>query len=762
MRDGLPFSKPRVRLHGVVGEAQAYLGEAYNLLFKVRQFCEASGTRVFSMSRAMPDGAVVTAAIVGGEEIVSCSPPLIERRDALPRRKRPIVEKIASFYAVPSSLEHAGGYIPQHPDHPDVAYPGPSSVWAEYDKSETPPDAAPKAPESERDELTPSLTVEQHPGALTWFNPELFEGNLPIVVSWRGAPGRYGRACHPPELRLFSGSEITSTTHLENVEGATVFVGKQFAASSVPRENRVWVNGRPYQINVPVWSAALKQEPLPSGELGMFLYVMSKHRLYRGLIPKTKKGPNDLPLVLNLDLLGQFQLGDAQQGDVPGLFELWQAPFFNASCTAVALLYDTYNSSREIHRTVLAEGVLDGFSAAQVMSGEYSNFYGDSNAVSTETLSDEQYSLSRTDTFGEWRERHQGPLAADYIGDQLVFLKHDSVWTTGALTQVSSVLKTHEQPGVAEHLSFNRTTTKEPSTVRIKIVHSVLGQMVEFVRAVNTPTDTIAYDGSQVGVLTFSNIYSGRLPYAGSGAPGGYVGHDPASSYRGVVIGGDLRHDSFVCGALFLRDASYIEADGAWTATFFGVGYNTYLLSSEGVGRRDIASHTDFRIEAEYAVVVKAAEVFRTSGYCFVYKDTRTISAAPGAQTTGYANTSSTAYEVASPQFNYASAPAYFDNPPQEDPWAVKMLAESVNDRPALSASFAFSPDGKHGYIGWQCHDIRDENDALLGRPSYEAFVIEDEVFPITAETYAPGGASTLAAPVFFGHVVSREEVEEG
>ena len=78
MHKGLPFSKPKVRLVGNPGEAQGYLGAAYSLLFQVRAFCEASGATVFAMSRPMEDGARVTAAVVGDEHIVSCTPPQAE------------------------------------------------------------------------------------------------------------------------------------------------------------------------------------------------------------------------------------------------------------------------------------------------------------------------------------------------------------------------------------------------------------------------------------------------------------------------------------------------------------------------------------------------------------------------------------------------------------------------------------------------------------------------------------------------------------
>jgi len=75
MRNGLPFSKPKVRLYGEPGDAQQYLGAAYNLLFKVRQFCEASGAPVFAMQRTLENGAVVQAAVFGQEESVAAYPP---------------------------------------------------------------------------------------------------------------------------------------------------------------------------------------------------------------------------------------------------------------------------------------------------------------------------------------------------------------------------------------------------------------------------------------------------------------------------------------------------------------------------------------------------------------------------------------------------------------------------------------------------------------------------------------------------------------
>lgn len=100
MRNRLPFSKPKVVLMGDPGEAQAYLGEAYALLFKVRQICQESGAPVFGMSRAMPDGAVISASINGGLESVSCSPPEVRRG-----REEPIEERREHEYLYVTSQE---------------------------------------------------------------------------------------------------------------------------------------------------------------------------------------------------------------------------------------------------------------------------------------------------------------------------------------------------------------------------------------------------------------------------------------------------------------------------------------------------------------------------------------------------------------------------------------------------------------------------------------------------------------------------------
>lgn len=71
MRNGLPFSKPRVRLYGDRVQAQARIGDANLLMHQVRQFCDAAKVPVYSLRKELPDGSVVEASVFGAIEIVT-------------------------------------------------------------------------------------------------------------------------------------------------------------------------------------------------------------------------------------------------------------------------------------------------------------------------------------------------------------------------------------------------------------------------------------------------------------------------------------------------------------------------------------------------------------------------------------------------------------------------------------------------------------------------------------------------------------------
>ena len=111
MRNGAPFSKPKVRLYGETGEAQAYLGAAYNLLYKVRQYVEKTGAPVFAMSRALENGAHVSAMVYGNEEIVTAAPPTYVREvREEPAQIEPIVWLPEGFHLKVFTLENQEGW----------------------------------------------------------------------------------------------------------------------------------------------------------------------------------------------------------------------------------------------------------------------------------------------------------------------------------------------------------------------------------------------------------------------------------------------------------------------------------------------------------------------------------------------------------------------------------------------------------------------------------------------------------------------------
>ena len=84
-----PFSKPRVRIQAAEGiDANQYLGAANTLLYKVRSVVRTAGVPVFALSQKFPNGLVLTAAVIGNEEIVSIRP--VAREEAT-RKDLPVV-----------------------------------------------------------------------------------------------------------------------------------------------------------------------------------------------------------------------------------------------------------------------------------------------------------------------------------------------------------------------------------------------------------------------------------------------------------------------------------------------------------------------------------------------------------------------------------------------------------------------------------------------------------------------------------------------
>ena len=820
MRNGLPFSKPRVRLHGDVCEAQTYLGEAYNLLFRVRQFCEASGAPVFAMSRTMPDGAVVTAAIVGGEEIVSCSPPLIERGGAL-QRKRTVEEELINFYAVPTSMAHQSGYTPARQGEP---YPGPSSVWENYPSDKLTPKPAPRDPgNAQHPELTPSYTLNQHPGTLTWFSEQVREGGLPVVVSWRGLSCRYGRW---PQLRGTGG--YTTTTD-DGVENPQIYPGRnsstgadsfRFEASAVGRSSLVWINGRP-AILVPdtlpaetpfaVWSAALKRELDPETDQYVTrLYIVCRDHLYRGEITKWKAhpGPDKTPKELSVSLVGRFEgfYLDAWESR----YELRQPPFINASCTKCVFLYDSISSGSEIslprlYSSTLAEGDFETLAVTTVKKNNATVVYGAQSRTFVQTfkttvsvgdwdLDHEGFASSETSA-GTW-ENTETVLAADYKQDELVFLEerrklfvsppetHESTFST-----VKGMFE-----GVLFHIYDEIDYEREslPASNKVVFVHSTLGEVYSYEQVCLkaghlTASQTGGLDAyiSHSHTANIATSYSWPCKRREAIHVGSSIGfhNDVYDPFYGFLTGGDLRFDAFAIG-VFAPDLSDYHKTAALSVVYPPILVEYYPDANLYRGRELFSfgthsSRTDNLTlvpRVRYAAFAHGAKVFDVAGLLFPtivdliaepsFSEPNNEFLFAMAETSSWPED-----EVNVPIAQLVAGPSlpqfsYDPSAPQPHPnAALAVYANHDADRqPGYACHFAFSPDGKYGYVGFRPPRLYGEGGAPLPDAHYESWVLKDDEGVVTQvaieeSEFAPGEASTLAAPVFFGaNIVKYEE----
>ncbi len=285
MRNGAPFSKPKVRLYGETGDAQQYLGEAYNLLYKVRAYIEATGTPVFAMSRTLENGAHVTASVVGNEEIVTCTPATHVRQDV---EQDQDFFRLA-FYAIPTSASLPTG-IAENPSH----------VWHSYNLRGTPPEN--QAFDGDN-KLVSKYQLHEHPGSNTWYSRSVLDRGAPLVVSWWWSDGRYRRP----------GTPVAATDKIRQVANG-----------------RLWINGRPHRLFVRNQDNELVQincasAGLRGGEDGLTLFVTRfdgpNTILYRAPIARKPTGVAQAPTDLVLE-----QLGAVARQFVHPLY-------FNESCT---------------------------------------------------------------------------------------------------------------------------------------------------------------------------------------------------------------------------------------------------------------------------------------------------------------------------------------------------------------------------------------------------------------------------------------------
>lgn len=396
MRFDPPFSAPRVRFQIEVDgvDKRVYLGEANNLLFRVRAVCRTAGIPVFAMTKVLPGGIVVTAARFGEQDVVSIQP--VSKKGVPPKRKQ-IPRPAASFRGIPVSHTYPGGRVLV--DGSETSFDT-SGEWENY------PNLRPPA------ELSLWKFRDEQPGSVTWWSPSVSLNGGSIVLSWRGPSGRYGRFQDPT---LANGSKEDGATTIFGPN--FVYTGRRgypaggwndayFAASynTDYRAAFVWLNGWPVALSGiagdgVVESAALQRRAHPeTGASELFLRVFASLRVYEVKLlvgsPQGLEFFSVLPTTVAMTQIASL-----------GAVTLKQCPFFNESATKLAYMtsdgFFTFDIATQASSHIDIEG--STFSSESTMQGP--------------TISSGSYSYSSS---GQTVERGVWPLAIDFDGDNVV------------------------------------------------------------------------------------------------------------------------------------------------------------------------------------------------------------------------------------------------------------------------------------------------------------------------------------------------------
>ena len=811
MRNGLPFSKPKVRLFGDIEEAQAHLGEAYNLLFRVRQFCEASGVPVFSMQRPVPGGGLITAAVVGAEEIVAVTAGAVTTS----QRKKPVrkllPELVGRFFATPCSAEHPSGYTPPRDVTP---YPGPSSVWEDFPQYDVPPDPAPKDITSGNAELTPVQMKDLEPGNVTWWSEAIKVKGEVLVLSWDGTQGRYAGAA----LNVVA---VNYPRPTPNALGNSVLTGGGSDDSSVystVRSSNVHINGIPMIGSVNgAW--ALRRTDDGALEILAVSVGPSNLTLLAGPLPEAvvdalkEKDFSGEPT----NVLSTMQV--VQTSPTIGIGGLVHSPFINASATKCLLLAEVkisdlpsdegffyhygggtntppedLTSSAQVGYTV---ALLEwDFQANTLHTVDVSSFFGQTGGYSYSATSEYVPGPDSTSSQRRAGEKQYATrsttehelLCADYKADELVYLYADTTYTWPGYTlreeSFWSSLGTQRYYD-GSSLAYERKYDQRHSSSLVfsgklsaetKLTHSATGVLDEW--AIECDNEDFSYGGERGFHFAYRVLSSTRellFSSAYGGASVEYVPHlyhpywegrwGAADLLRPVftsfdatvaasILGGDLRTGSFLY-EFVVREAtkSYI------------FDYSAYGIS-------------DSRVTAVAGPVVTEStknegvvKLYRLGAVAEVARTTQPKRQVAVVQSMQYRldDTIAPSMPHDAPHFYatypnnfklglYARKPGWNYQPPLE-PTHPDYQA-SARERNEY-VSFAADTTGDYIYYGL-C-----QPESWTGRVEKNAFIIHGVEHVLEDEKYAPGEKSTLSRPVFFGKAVDKvlelnlgEEVE--
>lgn len=790
MRNGLPFSKPKVRLFGDPGEAQQYLGEAYNLLFQVRQFCEQSGVPVFSMQRQLPNGALVTAAIVGGEEIVAAHPPAKHGGGATGKKRKKIPYFLANFFGTPSSEDHPGGYTPEHPQHPEAQYPGPVSVWAGYNRDNVPPAPAPKTPE-DKNELTPALPIEEQPGNCTWWSDQVKFKGEPVVLSWKhpfGMQGRYGfvspKVTYSRPDGLFTVYDGGFLNTLQPVTSALpIGAGSEYTNSN--GHGVVWLNGARVRLgNVArIYGAALRYDETSSGTKELMIYVitwsgstlqLSKCQVPSDILSALKPGAKDF------DFSKEETAFVTLVKSMPINAQVVQPCFLNASATACTTIAVLSGVGGFWHESFPDYG--DNQSTATVLEWVFDKPSVD--ILKTAYVQVDRNNLGATYNYNPpvveaslggmvFTSKNVSILASDYEGDTPVYLysevttvnrsnsyAYSQVISPMEVAMVSSVETVVEWLITSPYIhSLTVSINPADATAEAKLIHSRKGVIAEEVRSAHGG-GTFSYSAESTlsgsyttvsGVVTEDNrVFTGDIINTNGDYPitsaGTMLSGGGTVKVSFSVLGGDLRHGVVLYEVV--EDSKTViwnnplkYTGNAFATQYFGRIDSPAVGTSVSKFKSTVFLHTNnVNVQIEQSDIKPEtsapASPFDTAGSFTGFGIGNGVDA-PASHSTLYRSPN-----LAKSINQHYNTPLEYGDPEY-----------SAFDRTKSKyVSFAMDASGDYTYFGF-CHP-----ETWADPKEVNAFKIKNTLHILEPETYAPGNFSTLSEPVFFGKVLDRED----
>lgn len=645
------------------------------------------------------------------------------------------------FYGRPASADHVNGYTP-----PEAS--GTTTVWQEYNKKKAAP------------EVLKYIGTSELFGESTWFsskiklNVEGYSPVMPAVVSWRGRGYRYGAyGQSQPNYKPF-----IEGTRPQRVP--SVFPGQAYGSShDGAGSTDLWVNDTHFNAWASVFGAGLRKIE----NEGVFLYVVDTPTLFE---LKVYRMPIKLPL-------RKGNGGDLGPGELVATFnfdyfDAYQGPFFNESCTKMVMLAIVEIDGDD--QTCVVECDIDAgtyqivhaatdttttahwtntwtYSESPPVGGELDVF------ISAFSFSSESAVLSPTVRVFEY------PIAVDYKGDQLVYVKtrlisESTDGTSGASTASATYTR-------SPRLFSSSMSAEHWISQRYEVEHSIDGMLYsKATSAENAHTNesmTISGNDYDATVsLDYRNVSTAWHEFS-----------------KVQSVGGDLRHDF-----LILAESLY---DGAW---------NEESVDYSGAASYSVFSsptNTNYS-QAQYRVVAHGQESIITSSastpvrYIMLHKNTvlyegesklftvdHPIPAVSygldgtvdnGAVTTTFMVTRGPGAVELSPSTSVSpyvapvSQPTFFPLQASGDLYNA-IVAANGNNQPGACCAIAWSPAypddprPEVGYVSFISPRLWNSAGTEVPRVEFTKWYIGGQW--VDSPSYAPGEHETIVRPIFMG-----------